>query len=133
VITVSAEGGVLSASTDKAPGRGGCLSALLIAMAVVNLLVAVHYLRAGSTLARALPRMRPWMLYAFATIGFINTILVVAVWYWRKWAIFGLVVTALIVAGINHMIGIRPVWLLLGLAGPIILLALARPRWRSFH
>jgi hypothetical protein len=50
--------------------RGGCLTAFLIVMLILNPLVAIYYLVAGDSLATVVPGFTPGMMILFALLGF---------------------------------------------------------------
>lgn len=108
--------------------RGGCLTAFLVAMLVLNPLTSLYYIFAGEAHLRAVPTFPAWAVPLFAVGGALNVLFAVAVWRWQRWGVYGFVVTALLTFAINvAYVGILPG--LLGILGPIILWLLIRPHW----
>lgn len=108
--------------------RGGCLTAFLVAMLVLNPLTSLYYIFAGEALRRAVPAFPSWAVPLFAVGSILNVVFALAVWRWQRWGVYGFLVTALLTFAINAIyVGILPG--LLGVLGPVILCLLIRPHW----
>lgn len=108
--------------------RGGCLTAFLVVMLIGNPLTAIYYLVAGGRVVDALPGMPAWIIPVFIVVSVANTVFAVGVWLWKRWGVFGIGVSYIVVLIINVGIGL-PFNALLGLVGIAILIFLVRPVW----
>ena len=112
--------------------RGGCLTAWLMLMLILNPLVAIYYLVAGGTVRQALPGLPPWVLPVLTVFGIANFVFALAVWNWKKWGMYGFVGSSAVVFFINAAtLGTGRA--IIGLVGVIILAALVRPIWKQME
>jgi hypothetical protein len=121
-----------SANPPVAPARGGCLTALLVVMLILNGLVVVLYsfcLLSGRVLLPTAPR---WGLPALLLFGLVNVASVVALWRWQRWGLYALTASALVIFGVNLSLGLPIVACVLGLLGPVLAFILVRPVWHQF-
>ena len=114
------------------PKRGGCLTAFLIVMLIANPLVAIYYFVAGSTVSQSLPNLPEWTVPALGIIGIANFAFAVAIWKWKKWGMYGFVISAGITFLINA-IGINILTALFGLIGVALLAFLLRQVWSQME
>jgi hypothetical protein len=115
-----------------APVRGGCLSTFLVLMLIFNGLLILLYgffLLSGRVLLATAPS---WALPVLLCLGAVNLVSAIALWRWQRWGLYALVASCLVIFGVNLSLGNSILVCLLGLAGPVILLLLIRPVWRSF-
>ena len=112
--------------------RGGCITAFLIFMFVINPLLAIYYLFAGDMVRDAFPNIPGWAIPALIVFCLINLGLAIAIWKWKRIGIYGLWVSAVLVVGINLTIGLSAVQSFMGLLGPLIITLLVRPKWADF-
>ncbi len=112
--------------------RGGCITAFLIFMFIVNPLLSIYYLLAGDLVRQNFPDIPGWALPVLSVFGLINLGLAIAIWNWKRIGIYGLWASAVLVLVINLMIGLSPVQSFLGLIGPLIITLLVRPKWGDF-
>jgi hypothetical protein len=120
------------APQQTTPVRGGCLSTFLVLMLIFNGLIILLYgffLLSGRALLPAAP---PWALPALLLLGAVNLVSAVALWRWRRWGLYALVASSLVVLGVNLSLGQSIPLCFLGLLGPVILLLLIRPVWKTF-
>lgn len=122
---------------DKAPvpttkKRGGCLTAMLIVMIVLNPLFGLYYFVSGESLSAALPGLPEIFLPILGVVGFANLAFALAIWNWKKWGVYGFVATALGVFIINAVY-INPMSAISGLVGVGLLLALVIPNWKQME
>lgn len=117
-------------STEK--NRGGCITAFLIFMFIINPLLTIYYLLAGDFIKQNLPGIPDWALPVLAIFGLINLGLAIAIWKWKRIGIYGLWISAVAVLFINLAIGLTPVQSFMGLLGPLIITLLVRPKWADF-
>lgn len=113
--------------------RGGCITAFLIFMFIINPLVSIYYIVAGDTVKQVMPGMPDWAIPVLTVFGLINLGLAIAIWNWKRIGIYGLWASAIIVLGINLAIEISPIQSFLGLLGPLIITLLVRPKWAEFE
>ncbi len=128
------ENPIESAPTPAAPQkkRGGCLTALLVFMIVLNPLFGLYYFVAGESLSAALPQLPEIFLPILGLIGFANLAFGLAIWKWKKWGVYGFVASALITFVINAVY-INPGSAFSGLIGVGLLLALVIPNWKQME
>jgi uncharacterized membrane protein (DUF2068 family) len=108
--------------------RGGCLTAFLIFMFIVNTLTAFYYLFFGDAVRSAMPLIPAWAIPVLAVACILNVVFAVGVWQWRRWGVYGFIVLAILIFVLNiTYVGLLPS--LLGLLGPVILVLLVRTRW----
>ncbi|MBZ0315007.1 MAG: hypothetical protein K8L91_01220 [Anaerolineae bacterium] len=108
--------------------RGGCLTAMLLLMMVVNPLIGIYYLTAGDAVKDAVPDLPDWALPVLIVLSFVNFICAIGIWMWKKIGFYGFVGTS-IVAAIINLISIGPGQAFFGLIGLGILGFLVRPIW----
>jgi len=109
--------------------RGGCLTAFLIAVMVINPLVGLYYLLASSQVKDAVPSMPDWALPALIIMCFFNFVCAIAIWNWKKWGFYGFLASSIIAFVVNLSTGIPIYQSIFGLVGLAILFALLRPVW----
>jgi hypothetical protein len=109
--------------------RGGCLTAFLILMLVVNPLTGLYYLFAGSSLSQSLPSLPGWAVPALGVLALVNFVFALAIWNWKKWGVYGFAASSAIVFVINLIsLGLLPA--LTGLVGLGLLAYLLRGVWQ---
>jgi hypothetical protein len=108
-------------SPVPAKQRHGCLTALLIFMLVANGFTSLIYMVRGGAVMAAFPNAPTWSPIALALGCFLNIILTVALFRWKKWAFYAFCVVATVVFFCNTAIGVPLLSRLLGLLGPILL------------
>ncbi|MGB5236148.1 MAG: hypothetical protein WBM43_10515 [Flavobacteriaceae bacterium] len=113
--------------------RGGCITAFLIFMFVINPLLALYYIFAGDTVRSTFPDLPGWAIPVLILFCLINLGLAIAIWQWKKIGVYGLWVSAVLVMGINLSIGLSPLQSVMGLLGPLIITLLVRPKWADFE
>jgi hypothetical protein len=106
---------------NEAPKRHGCLTAYLVFMLIINTLTALSYFIMGDKLMAHYPSAPSGIQYVFGFGGIVNVVIVLALFWWKKWAFYTFCVLAVVYFGINLYIGISPVGAILGLIGPLIL------------
>lgn len=116
--------------TERA--RGGCLTALLVLMLILNPLVAAMYLLAGGMIAETLPGAPGWAIPVLGLGALANTGGAVAIWNWKRWGLALCVGAAAVALVVNVIIGVPPNQLVSGLLGPAILGGLMYSRWEMF-
>jgi hypothetical protein len=101
--------------------RHGCLTAWLILMIVANSLTALSYL--VLTLLGRKTVAPAWALVTLAVGCIANVVFAVALFRWKRWGFFGFLVTTILALVINLRIGIKPIFVGIGLFGIVILYA----------
>ena len=114
--------------------RGGCLTMFL----VVGVALFVQLATMGLGLVTlpegfANPNAPSWALPAAGVFGAINALLLVGVWFWQRWAVYGFCAMSVIITVINLATGGAPLQALVGLAAPFVLFLLASQRWTRFR
>jgi hypothetical protein len=106
----------------EGPRRGGCLPTFLVSMLFLLTAAAASYLLAGDQGRRSMPlsrilpgdRLRPgifalpkWGAVLFVLVVVTNLISAIGIWQWRRWGVFGLLATPLIVFLVNVAAGVN--------------------------
>lgn len=106
--------------------RHGCLTTWLALMIIANALTVLSYvilmLPRGAVQSVRL-HTPAWALLVLAVSCMANVIFAVALFKWKRWGFFGLLVTTILALVINLRIGIKPALVVLGLCGIVILYA----------
>jgi len=113
--------------------RGGCITAFLIFMFIINPLLALYYIFAGDTVRDTFPDLPGWAIPVLVLFCLINLGLAIAIWNWKKIGIYGIWVSAAIILVVNLSIGLPPLQSFMGLLGPLIITLLVRPKWADFE
>ena len=117
---------------NEEPVRGGCLTAFLIFMIIVNALTAILYIVQHEVIAKSFPALHPALIAVLTLATVVNIFLAIAVWKWKKWGVYGFVIVAIFAFAINMYVGVPVISAFIGLLGPIILALLVRPKWKFF-
>lgn len=112
--------------------RGGCLTAFLVLMMIVNPLTALFYLLGGEQAHRAIPQAPGWVIPVLGVACLGNLACAIAVWSWKKWGMYGFLGISALGFGVNLFAGLGA-GALTGLIGPALLLALVYPQWNSME
>jgi hypothetical protein len=119
---------------EKPKNRGGLITVWLCLMLLSNITVALIYLlliplipTSASTLG-----ISAWVFYALGALSAVNVIFTILMFRWKRIGFFGICGMAVIAFAINvYMnVGINS---LVGLAGPVILWLIIRPKWKLFE
>jgi hypothetical protein len=96
--------------TDKpaspARKRGGCLTAFLVVMMIVNPIVAVLYFAGGSMIRQGLPDAPPWAIPVLGAFCLVNAACAVALFMWKRWGFYGFVISAVVALVVNIVVGL---------------------------
>ncbi len=112
--------------------RGPLLTAWLIFMLVANIATVLLYLLVMITpVGRSLflSLVPEWVLYVFVSFGALNVVCVCFLFFWKKWAFFGLCVSAGVAFAVNLYVGVGA-FSFLGLGGVVILYLVFRSKWK---
>jgi hypothetical protein len=101
--------------------RHGCLTAWLVVIIVVNSVVALLYLFAGSAIASTFAISRGWAIPVLVIVSAANIGFAIALFLWKKWGFYGFVATSVLALAVNLAIGLNPVQAVFGLVGVAIL------------
>lgn len=113
---------------EATPNRGGCLTTFLILMFIANPVAGLYYLFAGSTVTQTVPNFPGWGIPLFVALSFANLVFAIGIWRWKRWGVYGFVVSAGVAFVVNLLAsGILPA--LAGLLGLAILGFLLRDAW----
>lgn len=113
--------------------RGGCLTAFLVLMIVANAGTALLYFLNPGPIIAQFPRLGGGPLALLGVGMLLNIVLATLVWQWRRVGVYGFIAVALVVFPINLYVGIPLIRATVGLAGPLILALLVRPKWAQFR
>jgi hypothetical protein len=122
------------AATSTVRKRSGCLTAYLIFALIGNPLVGLYYLVEGTPVGELPPTLPAWHAVLGLLLSLANFVFVIAIWKWKRWGVYGLVGSALVVFLLNVIsVGILPalLGLALGSAGIGILASLLGPAWHQ--
>ena len=111
--------------------RGPILTAWLILILVANIFTVLMYLvLLLSPVGRVLflPRIDFWTIYVFCFLGTFNLVCVCFLFFWKKWAFFGLCGSATIALVLNLYVDVG-YFAFVGLAGVVMLYLVLRPKW----
>ena len=100
------------------------MTAFLMFVLGANALTAFTYVTGGATIAT-------WAIPVFGISSLLNVASAVAIWRWRRWGVYGFVVTSALVFITNVGRGVPILHGALGLLGIVILGVLIRPVWGS--
>jgi uncharacterized membrane protein len=112
--------------------RGCGLSGFLILMIVANSLTVYVYMTNPEVVTSLYPQKTHTAVYLLVFIACINVILAAAIWAWKKWAVYGLYASIIIVFGINIYLGIGLLGSLPGFVAGLIVFFTTKKRWSHF-
>ena len=114
--------------------RGGCLTMFLVVGVAVSVQLAVMgFGLVALPEGQANPDAPPWALPAAGLSGVINALLLVAIWFWQRWAVYAFCAVSVVITGVNLVTGGAPLQALAGLAAPFVLFLLTAQRWARFR
>lgn len=113
------------------PKRSGWLTVFLLVILVANALNGSYFFLGGSAVKDDFSRLPIWMVPILAVLSFGNVLFAAAVWKWKKWGVYGLIITTLVVMGVGFLGGLPMTSSLLGVLGVVILIVLIRPAWKD--
>jgi len=113
--------------------RGGCLTAFLVVMMIVNPLTALVYFLGASFIKRGLPDAPAWSMPVLGAFCILNTACAVALWKWKKWGLYGFVFSAVVALIVNIVIGLPLAQVVAGPIGVVVLYVLVRPSWTQME
>jgi hypothetical protein len=106
------------------PSRHGCLTTYLVFMLLANTATCLVYLLAGDKIIANFPAARVWSPYVLGVGCLVNVVLVLALFWWQKWAFYTNCMLAVVIFFVNvFAVGVNPIGAILGLLGPVILYA----------
>lgn len=71
-------------------------------------------------------------LTCWQALHFVNVLFMLAIWFWQKVGVYGVLVLSVFAFGFNMYIGLPITNALFGLVGPIILVFLVKNKWQRF-
>jgi hypothetical protein len=109
--------------------RGLLLTGYLVLSLVINLFFLVVYM-VGAPTAQSALSYPVWAPPLFILCGAANALFTLAIWNWRRWALWGLAIAALVTLLVSLGAGI-PIYLAwVQAAGVLLLGLLVRPKWK---
>jgi hypothetical protein len=115
--------------------RGPLLTVWLVLMLVANIGTMLLYLiLLFSPEGRNLffPGFAIWSVYLFVAVGAWNIFCVCFLLLWKKWAFFGLCISAVIALVVNLYVGVGA-FAFLGLVGVVVTYLVLRQKWKMFE
>ncbi len=114
--------------------RGGCLTMFLVVGVAVSVQLAVMGLGlAPLPEGFSNPDAPSWVLPAQGAFGVLNALLLIGIWFWRRWAVYGFCLLSVIITAVNLATGGAPLVALVKLGAPFVLFLLASQRWTRFR
>lgn len=113
-------------------GRGGCLSAFLALMILVNAFTALLYLGGPRLVSHPFPGAPHRVLLLLGLGALLNILFAILVWQWRRVGVYGFVAIALLVFPLNLHAGVPVFEAAFGLLGPVLLVGAVWTRWARF-
>jgi hypothetical protein len=120
---------VTTPPSEPARVRGGCLTVFLIAIMVVNPIVAILYFTMGEAIRKGLPDAPSWAIPVLGVFCLLNLVFAIALWMWKKWGFYGFVASTVAALVINIISGLPLHQVVVGPIGVVILYALLRKVW----
>jgi hypothetical protein len=114
--------------------RGGCLTAFLVLMMIVNPLTSLVYFAGADFIKKGMPQAPDWAAPVMGVIALVNLGNAIAVWKFRfrRIGVYGFFAVAATSFVLNLIIGVNPAQAIFGaIAGPIILGVLIKPIWHG--
>ncbi len=104
--------------------RHGCLSAYLVLMVLINPISAWNIIEKLSSGPAGAPVTPTWVSIVHVAVCALNFVFALAVYRWKKWGVYGLVVTGFVAFAVNASRPHHILFALLGLSGVAILFGL---------
>ncbi|MBI5556497.1 MAG: hypothetical protein HY885_02560 [Deltaproteobacteria bacterium] len=101
--------------------RHGCLTVYLAVIVIANLATLLIYGLSSETVKELMPNLPGWVNIASMVFSLTNLICAIALFKWRKWGFWGLLIPTIIMTGVNFSIGIDTGTAIFGLVGVAIL------------
>jgi hypothetical protein len=101
--------------------RHGCLTAYLVFAIIANSATALLYLFGAKAIKRSTPTIPDWSFPVLLVLVLFNLVCAVALFRWKKWGFWGLVVSAVVTLGVNLTIGLGLSSAIIGLLGVLLL------------
>jgi hypothetical protein len=114
------------------PIRGGWLTLLLVMKFIGNVIAAITYLFVVCGVL-SLNGRGPSVALAYLALVVTNITAIAAIWNWRRWGLYLLVVSAIVIFALNLSLGLLHWSTGIGLFGPLLVFAAMWPRWKSFE
>ncbi len=101
--------------------RHGCLTAYLAIIVIANFATLLLYLFAGETAKGLAPNLPDWAHSASMVFGLVNLVCAIALFRWKKWGFWSIVIATIMMTGVNFYVGIETGPAVGGLVGVAIL------------
>lgn len=117
---------------------GGLLTIWLVILTFLNLnsgmtyLVSIVAYNTGNAMKYIPSTMPIWAVYLFLVISLLNLVFAIFLYKWKRWAFYGFCVSSLITVIVNIWIGLGII-AIVGLANPVIIYFLMKPKWEQFN
>lgn len=103
--------------------RHGCLTAVLMLVIIANSATAAIFLLNSSLIKQNFLGMPSWVLVVMGISTIFNLMCTVALFQWKKWGFWGLIISCIVALGVNFFIGFGIAQSLSCLVGVILLCA----------
>ena len=101
--------------------RHGCLTVWLVWLLIANSAIVMIYIFSYLAIKEIYPNAPVWA-FPILTLGVIlNIVFLIALFRWKKWGLWGSVVTYSLLFIVNLLVGISFIQAFLGLSGLVIL------------
>jgi len=101
--------------------RHGCLTAYLVVAIILSAIASLGNLLGGAMIQRAFPNAPVWAMPVLAFIGVFHIVCLVALFQWKKWGFYGVVLCSLASVAVNLIVGLGIGQALFGLIGIAVL------------
>ncbi|NMA30789.1 MAG: hypothetical protein GX941_03140 [Candidatus Methanofastidiosa archaeon] len=100
-------------------------------MLAANLGTGILYLILNPLMKLIYPNVNPSIFYIYCLIAFLNSVFVVYLFKWKRWAFYAFCISSALTLLMNYSIGLGS-FSVLGLLGLVILYLAMRPQWALF-
>ena len=101
--------------------RHGCLTGYLVVAMIANSATALFYLLGREAVKRSSPNIPDLAVLVLIIACLFNLACAIALFRWKKWGFWGLVVSAAVILGVNLTIGLGLSSAVVGVLGVILL------------
>jgi hypothetical protein len=124
----------MNQSTESVPNKKneGCLSGYHIAIVFANFLSTFLYLFGSTALISDIPKVPVIVLYLLGALSLAVMAFSIVIWQWKKWGVYGLFISTLMVLVLNIYYEVALPIILTGVLVLAILVLLVFPLWHRF-
>jgi hypothetical protein len=124
----------MSEQIESVPNKKneGCLSGYHIATVFINFLTTFLYLFGSLALISDIPALPVIVLYLLGALSLAEMGFAISIWQWKKWGVYGLFISSLIVLTLNIFLGVALPIIFTGVLVLVVLVLLVFPLWHHF-